>query len=854
MAMEFLNQDVRYGIRALRRSPGFALTAILSLALGIGANTAIFTLMDAALLRNLPVKTPQELVLFGHTNGSVQSDGFPYSSYLALRDNNNVVTGLLAYHILSLNITVDGNVEPAATGQLVSGNYFSVLGVPAMLGRTLTPEDDLHPGAHPVCMISNGYFIRRFSGDRSVVGRKIVLSGYPFTIVGVTPPEFSGLQVGTMPDVTIPIMMQPQVMPGIERLTEQTQLNDWLHVFGRLKPGVTQAEALANLTVVHSASVRELVSRFANENPQFLRYLSSQKLTLAPGGRGISSLRPQFSRPLIVLMVFVSLVLMIACANVASLLLAKAAAREKETAVRVAIGAPRRRLVRQWMTESIVLACLSGAVGVMFALVGVRTLLGLLPQNQGIQLSVSFDQRMLLFTFAISLLTGIIFGLVPGLGAMRVDISSALNLQSRTSASGVVWSKMGKLLIVTQIVLSTVLLIGAGLLFRSLQKLQSVDTGFSSDRVLVTRLEPVGSDQKDAALTVRYEQLLKRIEIIPGIKAASLASGSPITRAGWIIAGANAQLSLPGGEHADVPARVPWVQVFPKSFDTLGIPILAGRDFGPQDVGRYSVNYAGLPPLPSDAENNFHLVAIINKKLAHQLFGKSDPIGRRFIWGGRSVLMSLEVVGLVNDSKFTSLRDEPGPMFFVPFTQTRTGRGQMTLEIQITGGDPTAAIPAIRREIQSFDSNAAPFEIETLNQQIDSSLFLERSVGLLSGMFGILAFALAAIGLYGLMAYNVARRTSEIGLRIALGATPWQVRLLVLRDATLLIAVGLVIGIPGALLGSRLLATLLFDVTARDPLVLGSTIGLMIIVGFLASYLPAFRASCVDPLVTLRNE
>lgn len=815
-------QDLRYGLRTLRRSPGFATVAVLSMALGIGANTAIFSLLDAVLLKLLPVKNPEQLVLLRHTGARENSGGFPYSSYTQLRDKNQVFSGLLAYSLIPLSVSIDDQIEPVISGQLVSGSYFETLGVGAAVGRMLTPDDDRLPGGHPVCVISYGYSKRRFSGSPDVVGRTIRISGAPFVVVGVTPREFFGLEVGRSPDISVPLMMQAQVMPSIERLTEKTQLNDWLHVMGRLKPGVAMPQVLASLEVLYGQIVQELVTRFASEGAGFVRYLAEQRIALSPGSQGISDLRGQFSKPLLVLMVFVGLVLLAACANVTNLLLARATVRQKEIAVRLAIGAGRARLIRQLLTESVLLAIVGGAVGLLFAYWGTGSLLAL---QRDIRVAAPLDARLLAFTFAVSLLTGVIFGIAPAFRAIQVSSHSPSH------------SRLGRMLVVSQVALSVVLLIGAGLLLRSLEKLRSVDAGFQRDHVLVTRLEPAGSDRKTSQLAARYDQLLARISALPGVRVASLAGASPITRGGWAIPGVALVSAPPGAD-----ARISWTQVFPKSFEALGIPLLAGRDFGPQDAGRFS-------PQPADSS---HLVAIVNHTMARQLFGDQNPIGKRFGMSGRSPAQ-IEVIGVVKDTRFGSLREKIAPMFFLPFSQANTGRGQMTLEVR-TAGDATGIAAAIRREVRTLDPNALPFAVETLNSQVEASLSQERLIGFLSSLFGALAWALASVGVYGLMSYNVARRTRELGIRMALGAEPGDVLRIVLRDTLALVALGIVTGVPVAMGMGRLFSALLFGLTPSDPIALSAAAAIMFVTGTVAGYWPARRASRVDPMVALRYE
>jgi predicted permease len=530
-------QDLRYALRALRRNPGFAAVAVLTLALGIGANTAIFSLIDVVLLKRLPVKNPEQLVLLRHADSRATVTPFGYLTYKQFRDQNQVFSSVLAYHPLRLTVSVEGQSEPAVSGQLVSGNYYSVLGVNAALGRTIIPDDDRAPSESPVCVISYNYWLRRFAGDSAVLGKIIHIGGAPFTIIGVTPPEFFGLEVGSSLDISVPLMMQQQVMPGIRSYVDSNYYA--FTVMGRLRPGVTIPQAHAGLSVIYQQIVAEYAARGGKRSRE--SWLE-EKLVLESGGRGLSELRRQFSRPLLVLMVVVALVLLVAGANMAGLLLARAVARRKEIAIRLALGVGRLRLIRQLLTESVLLGVLGGLLGLLFAYWGTRLLLPLLSQGEiPTQLNLSPDTRVLAFTMAVAVLTGILFGLAPAFLATRVDMNSALKHDATglTTGSGSHGGTLafGKMFVVSQVALSLLLLIGAGLFVRSLQKLQQVDAGFARESVLVMKLEPVGSDNKTSQLAVRYSELLRRVEEVPGVQVASLVGYSPMSRREWLVMG-----------------------------------------------------------------------------------------------------------------------------------------------------------------------------------------------------------------------------------------------------------------------------------------------------------------------------
>jgi predicted permease len=854
-------QDLRYALRMLRRSPGFAIVAVLLLALGVGANTAIFSLIDAVLLKWLPVKHPEQLALLRHADSRATVTPFAYHTYKQFRDQNQVFSGLLAYHPLRLTVSVNGQPEPAVAGQLVSGNYYAVLGVQAALGRTIVPSDDRAPGESPVCVISYNYWQRRFASDTAIVGKTIHLGGAPFTIIGVTPPEFFGLEVGNSLDISVPLMMQQQVMPGIESFADSGRYA--LTVMGRLRPEVTMPQAHAGLSVLYQQMVAEYASQGGKRSRE--SWLE-EKLILESGSRGLSELRREFSRPLLVLMIVVAMVLLVACANVAGLLLARAVARRKEIAIRLALGGGRLRLVRQLLTESVLLGGLGGLLGLLFAAWGTRLLLPLLSQGEiPAQLNLRPDARVLGFTVAVSVLTGMVFGLAPAFWATRVDLNSALKNDASVLAPGAgsrgAHLSFGKLFVVSQVALSLLLLIGAGLFVRSLQKLQQVDAGFARENVLVLKLEPVGSDRKQPWLAARYDELLRQVEVIPGVQVASLVGYSPMSRREWLVMGENPEdnyrISIPGytpqpGEKLTIPS----MQVYPDSFAALGIPLLAGRDFGPRDTQVW------IPSIHCP-KSSATQVGIINESMARRFYGNESPIGRRFVLplpygrcGDGSVNAGpaeIEIIGVVKDVKYTSLRQERREMFYLPFHQALGGRGQMTLVVR-TAGDSTSVAAAVRRVARALDPRMPMFEVETLATQVAASLREERLLATLSSGFSLLALLLSCLGLYGILSYAVAQRTREIGIRMALGAARRDLLWLVLRDALRLVSFGVALGIPAALAAARLLASQLFGISAADPVAIGlATLALLVVVA-VAGYLPARRATRVDPLVALRDE
>jgi predicted permease len=819
----------------LLKNKGFTATAALTLALGIGANTAIFSLVDAVLLKTLPVNEPEQLVLLGHLGRRGTGDDFPYGDYLRFRDHNKSFSGTLAYHPLRLTVNLDGRPEPAVSGQLVTGNYYAVLGVNASLGRTILPDDDRMPDGHPVCVISDNYWRRRFASDPSVVGKTIYLSGSPFTIIGVTPPEFFGLEVGAVADISAPTMMQKQVMPGI------TEDRVQYRVMGRLKPGATIEQARADLSLLYQQILGDLAARFGDAiRAKGAQNLLERKLVLTPGNQGLSVLRRQFSQPLFIMTTVVGLVLLIACANVAGLLLARATARRKEVGIRMALGAGRARLIRQLGVESLLLAGLGGCLGLGFAYWGVKWLAPLLPQGEiPIHLDLSPDARLLGFSICLSLLTGALFGLAPAFHATSVGLNAALKDEARRLGARGAGLTPGKLFVIAQVAVSSALLIGAGLFIRSLQNLRKVDAGFTRENVLVLKLEPVGSDRNVGAnLAIRYDELLGRIDAIPGVQRASLVGYSPITRREWLEIGQSPALMMPilvEGPSAQPGEEitVPWMQVYPNAFATLGIPLLAGRDFTPQD------------------NRQSRTVTIINESMASRFFGGENPLGRR-IKHSHDPGLNMEIVGVVKDTKYRSLREQVGPMFYLPFYQLG-GQGQMTL-VARTAGDPTKVAAAVQGEARSLDNAMPVFAVETVATQVEASISQERLVAALSGVFGLLALSLACVGLYGVLSYTVTRRTREIGIRLALGAQPRNVLWLVFREALWLALAGMAIGVPAAVAATRLISSQLFGVKGADPFTIFSAGMILLAVAALASYLPARKATKVDPLLALRHE
>ncbi len=867
--LESILQDLRYALRILGRSPGFTAVVVLTLGLGIGANTAIFSLIDAVLLKMLPVRQPEQLALLRRDNNGEISNSFSYYTYKQILEKNQVFSDALAYYPLRMNVSINNSVEPAVSGQLVSGNYFSVLGVNAVLGRAIIPSDDRAPGESPVCVISNNYWRRRFAADPAVLGKTINISGSPFTIVGVTPAEFFGLEVGGSMDISVPLMMQQQVMPGIRSFIDGSNFKNIFTVMGRLRPDFTLEKARASLVLLYRHIVDERIARFSGRAKEgTIQSWRGEKLVLESGSQGLSELRWKYSRPLMTLMTIVALTLAVACANVAGLLLARAVARRKEIAIRLALGVDRLRLIRQLLTESILLSGLGGILGLFIAYGGSRLLLPLFSQGElPAHLNLSPDLRVLGFTVAVAALTGTLFGLAPTLMAVHVDMNSALKneVSGLASDAGTRSASLtsGRIFVVFQVALSLLLLTGAGMFVRSLWNLQHVEAGFARGNVLTLKLEPVGSANKTQKLAASYEDLVRRAEAIPGVKQASLVGYSPMSRREWLVMGQNPDTSsqIVIQSHTPSPGEemnISYMQVFPNSFAALGVPFVAGRDFNTQD------NQQWIPRRICPASARAPQVGIINESMARRFFGTENPIGRRFGFAnptGRCFVggpepdpaAQIEIVGVVKDVEYSSLRNEGRAMFYLPFYQANATEGQMTLIVR-TAGDPRAIAAAVRRESRTLDPAMPTFEVETLASQVEASLLEERFIAMLSGGFGLLTLLLSCLGLYGILSYTVARRTNEIGIRMALGATRRDVLWLVLRDALRMVMIGVLIGIPAALAAARLVTSQLYHISAADPISLGAATLALVIVAVLAGYMPARRASLVDPLASLRYE
>jgi predicted permease len=839
MKMENLLTDIRYGLRGLLKRKGFAAIAVLTLSLGIGANTAIFTLVNAVMLKSLPVDKPEELVLFSDATGEGTSiedtpqtgewNLFSYASYEYFREHNQSFQDISALRSGVDRLSVrrpDSEAAARASGQLVSGNYFSVLGVRAMRGRVLTPDDD-KPAAQPAAVISHRYWEKELNSDPNTVGKNFIINGTNFTVVGITPPEFFGERVRRSPDFWLPLSFQPQIELRDSYLTNNQVY--FLMVMGRLKPGVSMDQAQATTNLALRQFLTEQAGSKLTEDRQ--KGIQNTYATLVEGHGGISRLRIVYSKPLQMLMAIVGMVLLIACANVGSLLLSRAASRKAEISLRMALGATRWRIMRQLLTESMLLAGLGGLCGVLLAQWGVIVLVGLVARET--PLNTRPDLGVLAFTVGVSILAGLMFGLIPAIQASRTNLSSAMKEKTKIR-TGFMRFSLSSLMVVMQVGLSMVLLTGAGLFASSLVKLQREDIGFDRNNLLLLGIDPRLAGYKTTELATLYQQLLERLGTLPQVKSVSVATYAPMSGTRR-----SSSIKVPGytpepGEDRDVQD----ILAGPRYAETLGMPVLRGRDIEIRDT----------PSAPQ--------VAVVNSTFAERYFKGVNPIGRSFAFdddsddGGPP----LEIVGVVGDIKSDDAREKPEATVYRPILQVQDGSAYTaTIHIR-TLGDPAPLTSQARQMINQTNDKLPVFGVTTMNEQLRDNLTQERLIAQLVSFFGALALILACIGLYGVMAHAVARRTNEIGIRMALGARGGSIAWMVLRETLYLALAGLLIGVPAALLGARLISSQLFGVSPTEPVTLIGAALVLTLVALLAGYVPARRASRVNPLNALRYE
>jgi predicted permease len=834
--MRDLLSDIQFAFRTFVKSPVFAGVAVLSLALGIGANTAIFTLLDQVLLRQLPVEDPEQLVQLrwqgSHYGSNTGYAALSYPMYKDFRDRNQVFSGVICRFALPLSLGVNGRGE-RLPGELVSGNYFQVLGVKAALGRLITPDDDRIPDGEPMAVLSYRFWMERFHGDPAVLGQNLLVNGRQLTVIGVSQAGFDSVEVGYSPKIRIPVAMKKAMTPGWEVYSLENRRGRWVNVFARLKPGVSITQAKASLQpLFHSILEMEVREKeFAHADAYTKQQFLRSSMDVMPGSRGRSTLRREAAAPLWVLMAMVGLVLLIACANVANLLMARATGRQKEIAVRLAMGASRLRLMRQLMVESLLLALAGGAAGLLVAAWSDDLLVRLMSSGSSpLELSTTPDMRVLIFALAVSCVTGIVFGLVPALQSTRPDVAATLK-ESAGAVIGGGQMRIRKALVVAQVFLSLLLLIGAGLFVRSLRNLDNLNPGFRTHNVVAFSIDPRLNGYTKERTLIFYRQLLDKLRAAPGVESAAFAVVRVLGDNDW-----EYDITVAGYQPKPGEDMAPFYNaVSPGYFSTLGLRLLAGREFLPSDIG------------------NPHKVGIVNEKWAQKYFGGRNAVGRHFGFGGDpGTKTDVEIVGVVEDAKYNNMRDQMGAQNFVPFDQVPI-LSDVTVYVR-TQLKPEQMFTAVRGTVHDLDANLPVYAMRTLDEQLDQSLVAERLTAFLATVFGFLATLLAAIGLYGVMAYNVGRRTREIGIRIALGAPSPSVLWLVMREVLVILSLGVAVALPVAWGLARLVQSQLYGIAPNDPLSMAAATLAIALVAALAGYIPALRATRIDPIRALRYE
>ncbi len=806
-------QDLRYGVRMLIKNFGFTVVAVLSLALGTGANTAIFSLINTVMLRPLPIEKPEQLVSLNNSSENRMFPTFSYPNYKDFRDKNDVFSGLIGYRYAPLSLSYDG-INERVWGYVVTGNYFEVLGVNAALGRMISPDDDRAPGAHPVAVVSYKYWQQRFGGVPDIVGRDVIVNGRGYTIIGVTPREFYGTEIISAPQMWFPMAMQAQIEVGSSWLDRRGTEN--IFVQGRLKPGVSLARAQASLNTI----ALELAREFPDVN-------EGKQVTLSPPGLIGSTMRGPVLGFIGLMMVVVGLVLLLACTNLANLLLARATERRREIAVRLAVGASRLRLIRQLLTESILLAFGGGLLGLLLAVWLVKLASAIkLPINVPLVIDLHVDYRVFIFTGVLSFVTGVLFGLLPALQATKTDLVSALKDDVSFGGHRRSWLKSG--LIVFQVALSLVLLIGGGLMLRALQQAQTIKLGFNPQNAVEVSFDLRLQGYDSAQGKEFQKRLLERVRALPGASGAGIADLVPVdlhfSRSPIFIEGQSLE------REANAPVAMT-SRISPGYFQAMDTRLVQGRDFTDQD------------------DEKAVRVAIINEAFARRFWPGEDPLGKQFSLGGPDA-PKLQVAGVAEDGKYAGLNEDPKPFVYRPIWQSFSGSTSVVVRTE-AGSEQLVA--AVRREVQQLDSHL-PVSSSTLIERMSLPLLPARIAASVLGSFGLLALVLAAIGIYGVMSYSISKRTREIGIRMALGAEKTDVLKLVMGQGIMLTLAGLAIGLATALALTRLIKSLLFGVSAVDPATFAIALLILAAVALVACYLPARRAAKVDPMIALRYE
>lgn len=813
-------QDIRYALRALRGSPGFAAVAILSLALGIGANTAIFSLIDSVILKTLPVAHPDQLLQV-----TMGKDGsFTNPIWEQVRDRQDVFSGVFAYGGARFNLAAGGEAR-YAQGNYASGQFFDTLGLHALIGRTFSVADDKR-GCPSTAVLSYGFWQRQYGGRVDVVGKNISLDNHPFEILGVLGQGFTGIDVGSEMDLYVPVCAEKVIHGEFTSLDQRSSW--WLRVIGRPKPGVSASQAQARLKILAPRVFEATVPKHwkADDQAEYRR----RSFDTQPAANGLSFIRKQYRPALMVLMAIVGVVLLIACANVANLLLARSAARQREIAIRIALGSGRGRLVRQLLTESLVLSLSGAALGILFAQWGARLLVGFLSLGQNkVFLDLSVDLRVLAFTAGVSILTALLFGLAPAWRGTAVNPQSAMKANGRGVIEGSKFG-LGKALVVAQIALSLVLVVGAGLMLSTFFRLETLDPGFDREHVLLVDVDLRNGNYPQERRGAAMREMLEHLRALPGVLSASVSNMTPVSGSFW-----NENLEIEGyASKGRDDTLVYFNEVSDRYFETLRTDLIAGRDFNNHDT----------PESPK--------AAVVNQTMAKKFFADRNPVGRRYrTQFGNEMGPWTEIVGVVKDSKYGSLREDILPTAFMAASQDATPMWY-TFELR-AAGLPTGLIAGAKSAIAAVNRDVS-LQFKTLALQVDESIARERLLASLSGFFGALALALSMIGLYGVMSYNIARRRNEIGIRMALGAEQSRVLRMVLREIAVLIAMGLAIGLIAAIGATRLVASFLYGTRANDPWTLSFAAGFLALVAALAGFVPARRASRLDPMNALREE
>ena len=831
-----LMQDLRQALRNLAKNPAFTVIAVLTLALGIGANTAMFSLTDQVLLRQLPVQKPAELVILsspGPQNGRVWSDGTPgssfaYPEYKQIRDNNAVFSGLLGRFAIQVNVAGQGESE-MANGELVTGNYFEVLGVKPALGRVFASDDETAKGANPVAVLSHGYWVRHFGANSQALNKQILVNNVPLTIVGVAQARFEGVQIGQVPDIFVPITEKAALLPADDDLENRRSF--WMAIIGRVKPGMTVAKAEAGIQPAYSAYLADDVKTMQMSQRGKQEYLK-KKMVLSPGARGRQILQADAKQPLLILMGMVGLVLLIACANLASLLVARSESRQREIALRQVLGAGRWRLMRQLMTESLLLATAGGVAGLLIAAWTLSSIVSSIPESIGASgLKPQLDWRVMLFAVGLTLFTGLLFGFLPAMRASASSISATLKQQASGTTGSTGNVRVRKSLMVAQVALTAVLLAAAGFFAHSLRNLKTQDLGLNTENVVEFSISPELSSYDLTREEDLVQRLRQAIQALPSVRSVSVTQLSILTNSD---ASKNTTIEdyKPGeDERMDIQTNMGG----PNYLATMGIPLKRGREFTESDTAASQK------------------VAMINETMAKHYFAGRDPIGMHFGWGaGDGTKMDIEIVGVMGDAKSVDLRTTIKPFAMIPYSQMdRAGTANFYVR---TNANPATLGTTLRETVRKFDPNLPVYDLKTLSKDVDELAYTDRLVTMFSLGIGLLAALLAALGLYGVMAYVVARRTREIGIRMTLGATSGNVSWMILREIVAMCAAGLVVGLVTAYLLGRVIETQLYGVKASDPFVFVTAAILLAAVAMMAGWLPARKAAGVDPMVALRYD